>query len=159
MFRKVVERRRDGSIRFNLDEPTIEVLQSITEQVREKILLLGDPDTVRLTPPAHPDSAELNAEFVELQGDRLLAQRLDDLDLLERTGTSEFTIEELDQWIRAVNAVRLVLGTRLDVSEEDTYPDESDPNAGLYWVYTYLGMLQFEAVQLLTDDLPPPTED
>jgi hypothetical protein len=46
----------------------------------------------------------------------------------------------------ALNQLRLVLGTRLDVSEEDPpFPDPDDPTAALHEVYHYLGVL-LEAV-------------
>ena len=160
VFRREVERRKDGTVRFNLDKPSLELIESITGQVREKILLFSDPDTTRLTPPAHPDRPDLNDEFNELQADSLLAQRLDDLDILERTGTEDLTLDQLEQWLRAANAVRLVIGTRLDVSEETTYPDEDDPDAGLFWIYEFFALLQYEVLRILSGELPePPNAD
>ena len=42
----------------------------------------------------------------------------------------------------AVNDLRLVLGTRLDVSEEtDLAVDPTNPDAGAYALYGYLGFL------------------
>ena len=46
----------------------------------------------------------------------------------------------------ALNQLRLVLGTRLDVSEDDEpLPDPEDPAAPLHDIYHYLGVL-LEAV-------------
>ena len=50
--------------------------------------------------------------------------------------------DELFAWMGAVNDLRLVLGTRLDVSEEtDLAVDPSDPDAAAYGLYAYLGWL------------------
>ena len=49
--------------------------------------------------------------------------------------------EELDAWMRAVNGVRLALGTRLDVSEEMGPVDLDDPNAHDWLVYEILTAL------------------
>ena len=58
------------------------------------------------------------------------------------------TQDQLFAWMGAVNDLRLVLGTRLDVSEEtDLAVDPSHPDAGAYGLYTYLGWL----LELLVD--------
>ena len=55
-------------------------------------------------------------------------------------------------WMRALNEVRLVLGTRLDVSEEgDERPlDDTDPTWEAFAVYDYLTHLQAEIVEALS---------
>ena len=49
-----------------------------------------------------------------------------------------------------------MLGTRLDVSEDDLDVDPDDPDAPAHAVYHYLGMLLGEVVDALEADLPPP---
>ena len=51
-----------------------------------------------------------------------------------------------------------MLGTRLDVSEDDHDVDPDDPDAPAHAVYHYLGMLLGEVVDALEADLPPPPE-
>ena len=51
-----------------------------------------------------------------------------------------------------------MIGTRLDVSEDDLEVDPDDPDAPAHAVYHYLGMLLGEAVDALEADLPPPAE-
>jgi hypothetical protein len=58
-------------------------------------------------------------------------------------------LPELDAWLRALNDLRLVLGTRLDVTE-DTFlepVDRRDPDAQALAVYAYLGWLQEQVVE------------
>ena len=52
-------------------------------------------------------------------------------------------------WLTALNDLRLVLGTRLDVSEDDDDVDPDDPDAPAHAVYHYLGLLLGEVVDAL----------
>jgi hypothetical protein len=53
--------------------------------------------------------------------------------------------------MQALNALRLVLGTRLDVSEDEVGPlDPSDPDAPAYALYELLGYLLDRTVQSLS---------
>jgi hypothetical protein len=55
----------------------------------------------------------------------------------------------------ALNDLRLVLGTRLDVSEDDDFDtiDPDDPDAPAWSVYHYLGMLVASMVDALAEEL------
>src|SRR5690606_41096726 len=60
--------------------------------------------------------------------DELLEKRFHSLDVLERTVEGgEVDEETLSSWMWALNDLRLVLGTRLDVSEDDD-PMDIDPD-------------------------------
>ena len=82
--------------------------------------------------------------------DDLLAGHLAALDTVEGTADAELLDEEqLAAWLSALNDLRLVLGTRLDVTEEmDAVPDDH-PRAGAFAVYSYLGWLQEQVVAAL----------
>ncbi len=59
-------------------------------------------------------------------------------------------------WLGAINALRLALGTRLDVTEDDPIeiPD-SDPRVGAYALYYYLGWLEEQVVAELAAGVDP----
>ena len=82
--------------------------------------------------------------------DDLLAGHLAALDTVEGTADAELLDEvQLVAWLSALNDLRLVLGTRLDVTEEmDAVPDDH-PRAGAFAVYSYLGWLQEQVVAAL----------
>jgi hypothetical protein len=69
------------------------------------------------------------------------------IDVMESTiDATSLDEEQLTAWMGAINDLRLVLGTRLDVSEDDEPPpDPGDPAAALHEIYHYLGVL-LEAV-------------
>ena len=83
--------------------------------------------------------------------DELLERRLAALATVEATARrpTSSTRPTLTGWLTALNDLRLVLGTRLDVSEDDLDVDPDDPEAPAHAVYHYLGMLLSEVVDAL----------
>ena len=62
--------------------------------------------------------------------------------------------ETAGAWMRALNALRLVLGTRLDVTEDDDRGiDPDDPDAPAWALYYFLSGLVDELVDALAADL------
>ena len=59
------------------------------------------------------------------------------------------TPDEVQAWLGVLNDTRLVLGTRLGVTEEERVLDPADPEAGAYALYQWLTMVQGDLVQEL----------
>ena len=57
--------------------------------------------------------------------------------------------DQINAWMGAVNDLRLVLGTRLDVTEDMDDIELDDPRAGAFAVYHYLTHLLAEIVDAL----------
>ncbi len=149
--------KRTGPDRYKVDLPDVEqeLLRSLFPQLRE-LLASDDPSLTRLFPTAYPDDPERDAGYHALVRDELLEKRFASLDLVESTlGGAELDGDELAAWMRAVNDLRLVIGTRLDVSEDDDPVefDPTDPDAAAWQVYHYLGALLSFIVDALTGDL------
>jgi hypothetical protein len=156
--------RRKGPGRYEVKlRPNGQVLvRELTGQLREQLLASTDEPTLRrLFPPAYADDPERDAGYQVLTRDELLEGRLAGLETVERTleRGGDLDEQELTAWMSTLNALRLVLGTRLDVDEElpDLAPD--DPLAPHYAVYEYLGWLLSQIVDALSSDLQPPTRD
>ena len=60
--------------------------------------------------------------------------------------------------MNSMNAIRLVLGTQLDVSEETVEIDADDPRAGVFGVYGWLGLLVERSVGALQGTVAGNTE-
>lgn len=155
-----IERTANGRYALDLPDDEREVVVSLVGQLREVLLATTDEPIVRrLFPTAYNEDAERDQEYQQLVRDELLERRLAALATVEATAA----VDELDEaaltgWLTALNDLRLVLGTRLDVSEDDPEVDPDDPDAPAHAVYHYLGLLVSEAVDALERDLPPPTE-
>jgi len=155
-FQSRVKRTRNG-YQLRLPREERELLRTLPGQLRD-VLGTDDPAIARLSPPAYQDDPARSREFTELVGDDLDASRRRSLDLMEATIDAERLDEEqLTAWLGALNDLRLVLGTRLDVSEDmyERPPDPDEPNAHAFAVFVYLGWLQEQVVAALAGGLDP----
>jgi hypothetical protein len=155
MARRRIARQRGGGYRLRLTPPERELLQALPGQLIE---LLGTDDTSlrRLKPPAYGDDDAASAEYTSMVGDDLLEGRRLALATLARTASAErLTEDELGSWLTATNDLRLVLGTRLGVTEDTQglMPAPDDPQAPEWVAYTDLSWLQEEVVAALSDAL------
>lgn len=151
-----IERQRDGTFRLRLPDEEREVLRSLPAQLRE-LLATDDASLVRLFPPAYADDREADDEYGSLVREELRRGRLDALRVVEETVDAQRLDEaQLTAWLDALESLRLVLGTQLDVDEE-THAldlDPSHPSARAFALYGYLSWLQEQAVEALAAGLP-----
>jgi hypothetical protein len=108
------------------------------------------PTAVRLFPVVHPDDDEREAEYQRLMRDELIASRLAAIETVKGVLDSSakkvtFSVEQLASFMQAVNGVRLVLGTILDVTEDDDF-DSIENHVPEYQLYSYLSWLLDSAV-------------
>jgi hypothetical protein len=151
-----IKRRRDGRYAVKLDPSVRAVLVTMAEQL-SPILGPDEPMTRRLFPPAYAGDDEQGAEQVyrNLVDNALVNHHREAFAVMAATAQSDILTEaELDSWLSAVGSLRLVLGTRLDVSEEMEVPDPEDPTAPEYALYELLGQLQYLMIEVLAAGLP-----
>ena len=149
MFRRPIKPDGRGGYQIELSDHQRALLRELAPEMREMITL-GNPEEMRrLFPTTHPDDDEAEAEYRKVAQNSLLGSRLEALDLLEeRSEATVLNEDELNGWMQALNSIRLVLGTRLDVSDDDDWevsPD--DPEAAARATYAYLSYLLEEIVQ------------
>jgi hypothetical protein len=150
-----IRRRRRGGFDLRLPESERELLRSLTDQLRQMIDA-GDPSTERLYPPGYGDDPEREAEYRAMTRDDLTSGRLESLRILQETVDAErLDDEQMNAWLHALNDLRLVLGTKLDVSEDPSRDEEllSGDEAELFAVYAYLGWLVEQSVRALSADV------
>ena len=103
--------------------------------------------TVRLFPVVHPDDPDQEAEYQRLMRDELVQSRAEAIatavEVLGRPGRKVPVDEpEMLAFVGAVNSVRLVLGTILEVTEDDDLdaPPElvASPEYQLYGYLSYI---------------------
>src|SRR5436190_14016193 len=127
-----VERTQEGDFRLLLPRSERDLLRHLPAELGRLLdAAPEDPSLRRLFPPAYDDEAD-ETEYRRLMGDELLGGRRRALQLLEETADHDrLSAEEAQAWLTALNDLRLVLGTRLDVREETLLHglDPSDPRA------------------------------
>ena len=160
--KRTFQLQSDGTFAVNLDPETRQFLVGLANSV-EQVVDRDIPETKRLFPTAYPHDAEKNAGYQIFARDQLIEQRREAAALLRETVENDvLTEEELSQWLGIVNDARLVLGTSLDVSEDDEIDfdegDIDDPNFDLRLLYEQLGFLVDRMVTALTGALPEPTD-
>jgi len=149
----VFERGDGGEVELRLSRDERSLLAGVVEELRALLDgAPGDPSLRRLFPPAYDEEDDERA-YRELMGSELLDGRRAALELVAETvDRDRLSAEEADAWLRALNDLRLVLGTRLDV-REGTFADElrpEDPRAPALAVYAYLSWIQEQLVEALS---------
>ena len=158
---RAVRRRSDGSFDQLFHHHIPELLVDLGGQL-ESILDSDDPDLRRLFPTAYPDDADRDAGYQILARSELTDARRQAVATVRRTATCDvLTEDELTDWMALTNDLRLVLGTKLDVAEDDVNEDldPDDPRAQVVNIYHLLGVVLYDIVQALSDALPDPTDD
>lgn len=157
--RKLFEPLDDGRFTVNLSPDAKSGILSLAEEL-EELQSTDRPETRRLFPTAYPDDPERDAGYQIFARDQLIEKRRAAVETIRQTAEAEtLTAEELGSWMGVLNDLRLVLGTMLDVSEDDDDIDFEAPDADSRMLYQYLGELVHHMVEALTGSLPEPEEE
>jgi hypothetical protein len=146
-----LRRSGPGCYEVALSAENRELLRTLPAQLSAAIAA-NPKDAVfrRLFPPAYANDEMAEQEYRRLAGPELDEGRTLAFETLSRTAdATELSEEELDAWVRALNDIRLWLGTLLDVSEDQTDDDPDDPPHLLYHLLTEIQGL---AVEVLLGD-------
>ena len=131
---------------IQLEEEERLILVDLAGQFRSVVADDHDPGLRRLYPTAYPDNPDWDADYTGLVHDDLVRLRLEAADTVEATaGSPSLADDELADWMQVLNGLRLLLGTRLDISEEDQFDPEAD-DAPARALLAWLGFLLEEAV-------------
>ena len=150
-----IERVRNGFV-FNIGTDERELVARLLTELSQ--LLMGessDPRLIRIFPPAYhlADDAEADAEYQRLMREELVASRLSGITTVNDAlqGSGPVGEETMIAFIQAINGLRLVLGTMLDVDEDDDPEeiDEDGPLVGEHHLYNFLSWLLDWAVRAL----------
>lgn len=152
-MRARIRRRRDGSYDVRLSSEERSILGSLPAQVIP-LIEISDSSAQRIFPPAYSSDVSAEAEYRQMVGSSLQAHHVDALKLLETTSeTEKLTAQDAESWLGAINSLRLILGTRLDVSEEMTPLPDGDPRVQGMALYHWLSWLQEQLVSAMSDSL------
>jgi hypothetical protein len=149
-------RTETGRIQLNLTPEERHLIRELPGELIKQ-LAAGDDDgsIYRLFPPGYTADLGRQVEYDRLMRDDLQEAHVAALRQLQDSADwDELSEEELHTWTRAINQLRLVLGTRIgvteDISEEDLLAD--DPRISAFALYSFLSDLQESAVWALRND-------
>jgi len=150
-------RRRNGRYELRLDSRERQLIRQLLGELRELLALdSADPRVRRLYPAAYSDDTEKEDEYRRMTLDELQQGRLANVDLVEASIDADvLDADQLNAWMQATNSLRLVLGTMLDITddEQELTFDPADPDARTQALYGYLGGLLDEIVDAQLDAL------
>ena len=153
MFRSPwVARDRTGRIALDLPDGLVAALPRLGDEV-ESLLNSDSPAIQRLFPTAYPDDPERDAGYQAMVRGELIDRHRDGIALIAATIDDEYlTEEQLGAWLTTVNALRLVLGAVLDISDDGAEPDldEDDPLLPAWQMYHVLSLLLDDIVSALS---------
>lgn len=118
-----------------------------------------DPVLARLLPDAYSDNPEAAAEFRRYTEETLRSGKVASAQVVLASlppggGEVRLSEPECQQWLRALNDVRLALSVRLGITDEDDDLTENleldDPRSAYVWVYQWLAYLQDSLLDALT---------
>ena len=155
-----------GKITLKLDDAEHGVLSQLFEQMVElldepenesgadplaQLLNMGgstqiseDPALARLFPDGYSDDEHASADFRRFTEQDLRAQKASALATVRGTlanwnGKASITDQQAQDWLKALNDLRLVLGTRLEITDDvETDFEADEPGIQLYNYLTYL---------------------
>jgi hypothetical protein len=164
-----------GNLTLKLDDAEQGVLSQLFDQMTE---LLDDPENelgtdplaqllnmagstqisdnpalARLFPDGYSDDEHASADFRRFTEQDLRAQKQAALATVQGTlsgwsGKTTITSQQAQDWLKAINDLRLVLGTRLEITDEVETDFEAD-EPGIH-LYNYLTYLQGTLIDALT---------
>jgi len=118
-----------------------------------------DPVLARLLPDGYSDDPEASAEFRRYTEETLRSGKIASAQTVLSSlppggGQVRLSEPECQQWLKALNDVRLALSVRLGITEENEDLSErlaaDDPRAAYVWVYQWLAYLQESLVEALS---------
>ena len=153
-------RWKNGQVVVELPDDEQDMLRHVLPQLRELVMSETDPALRRLSPPARPDDPDAEAFYRQMVTDELLASRLEAIEVVEEgIGGTVLDDAGVDSWMRSLNALRLVLGERLDVDvighdvlHDLDLDDDRVPIVALYeWLGSLLEQLVDAAMNSFND--------
>ena len=152
-----IERVQDGFM-FNIGDDERQLVTRLMTELGQLLMgEAGDPRLIRIFPPAYhlADDAEADAEYQRLMREDLVASRLAGVATVNLALESPGPVSEeaMVSFVQAINGLRLVLGTMLDVVEDHDPDDidDDDPLVGEHHLYNFLSWLLDWAVRALSE--------
>ena len=135
---------KNGAFKVETPDWQIQIFQGLAKELKTVLSGGNNSLTTRLFPVAYQSDKAANEEFKQLTHEDLLQSHLTSLKLIEDISTDKEASEDtLIKIMQGINILRLVLGTRLKIDDEE--PENSpqvsvdDPDYNLWLIFHLLG--------------------
>ena len=133
-----------GSFKIDIPDWQIQIFHNLAEELQAIISNGNNHLTSRLFPVAYQSDRAANAEYEQLTHEELLQSHLASIKLIEEiSNNAEVSESTLIEIMQGINILRLVLGTRLKIDDENSESSseisESHPDHNLRLVFHLLG--------------------
>jgi len=123
-----------------------DLLIHLMGELRELLTGAGDdPLLDRLFPEAYPEDAEKEAEYQRLMRDELIESRVAAIDSVTTTlgpdGPDTLSEGETFAFLQSINAVRLVLGSMLGITDDDSADEADERDTPEHHLYDFLSWI------------------
>jgi hypothetical protein len=148
----------DHRFRLELDADEQALVKRLLDQLRG-LVSAADPDDARvrrLFPTAYHDDLEGELEYQRLMREELVASQLGSLDAVdEALDAQALDAHQLAAFMRSLNALRLVLGTLLDLDDDTDHAlvQPHDPLFAEHQLYLWLSWMLEHVVEALHSGL------
>ncbi|HEV7205009.1 MAG TPA: DUF2017 family protein [Jatrophihabitans sp.] len=145
--------RRHGRLRLRLEPIEVSLLETLLDELT--VVLdsddADDPVVARLYPSAYPDDDAAETDYRSITESGLRSERQERVGqcVAELALGGEIDLGEPDtarRWIQVLNDLRLSLGTRIGIAEDEPEIDPTDPEAQPHLVYYWLTAVQDSVV-------------
>jgi Domain of unknown function (DUF2017) len=141
-------KRKGPVLRVDLQPSEASLLATLCDDLTELLDADDeeDPAIRRLYPDGYTDDESASAEYRGLVAADLRSERSARIQVIRAQlpgtgGRVELDAEAVDRWLRVLNDLRLVLGTRLGVTEEEELDPQLDSTALYHWLSAVQEML------------------
>ena len=154
LSRMIITPLKNGTFKVETPDWQIQIFRGLAEELKTVLSDGNNSLTTRLFPVAYQSDKAANEEYKQLTHEDLLQSHLASLKLIEEISTDkEISEHTLIKIMQGINILRLVVGTRLKIDEEE--PENSPqaskdhPDHNLWLIFHLLG----EILSIIIDSI------
>ena len=144
LSRMIITPLKNGTFKVETPDWQIQIFRGLAKELKTVLSGGNSPLTTRLFPVAYQSDEAANEEYIKLTHEDLLQSHLTSLKLIEDISTDKEASEDtLIKIMQGINILRLVVGTRLKIDDEEPenspQANKDHPDHNLWLIFHLLG--------------------
>ena len=140
----IVTPLKNGTFKIETPDWQIQIFRGLAQELKNILSDGTSSFTTRLFPVAYQSDKAANEEYIKLTHEDLLQSHLTSLKLIEDISTDKEASEDtLIKIMQGINILRLVVGTRLKIDDEEPenspQANKDHPDHNLWLIFHLLG--------------------